>query len=391
MCDPFALLECQKVVLHCVNSRSRSPCVLLAFFILRGLSRDHAVKWLEVAFHKQRPTIARKSLEFPNFTKFHNLTLALERNVSLLSVRQRIMENICSNFPLRLVSRDLLSDGLSQTNIGRQPAARPPPTDRADRTLHCTSFLPSREELYQADWTTPRSASLQWKNKHKHHLLPSSVADVMTLHDREQRQDGSTRSKSKKRQRVTEENEEDKEEEEEIEQAAQETTKKKAKVTNEAARTMTLDCRHQMVTHIMNFFERANPAVKHQRSKVRWNVLNENTRKKCCKRFEYFLFRNAPSMAVYSELSSLKRRLNGAALFLFQTNTATEKKKAEKFNVIIIIEPFGPDSTGTVTISKSSRGGRYSTHARKVEASQATEERVLELGKASSITSCATD
>jgi hypothetical protein len=73
-----------KVIVYCANARSRSPNTILSFFLLRGLKRDHAVKWLTVVFKRRRPSIAwdSKTYErFPDFNKFRTLTCALEKDV----------------------------------------------------------------------------------------------------------------------------------------------------------------------------------------------------------------------------------------------------------------------------------------------------------------------
>jgi hypothetical protein len=59
-----ALMSGNKVVVFCRNGRSRSPCVILAFFLMRGMSRDHAVEYLTLAFQLQRPTITSISINF---------------------------------------------------------------------------------------------------------------------------------------------------------------------------------------------------------------------------------------------------------------------------------------------------------------------------------------
>ena len=59
-----ALMKTKRVVVYCKNGRSRSPCVILAFFLLRGMSRDHAVEYLTLAFQTQRPTIYERSANF---------------------------------------------------------------------------------------------------------------------------------------------------------------------------------------------------------------------------------------------------------------------------------------------------------------------------------------
>ena len=59
-----ALMKTKRVVVYCKNGRSRSPCVVLAFYLLRGMSRDHAVEYLTLAFITQRPTIYERSANF---------------------------------------------------------------------------------------------------------------------------------------------------------------------------------------------------------------------------------------------------------------------------------------------------------------------------------------
>ena len=83
------------VVVHCKNGRSRSPTVILAHFIISGMKREFATDWLEHAFQAQRPTIASKSCDFPNFSKFFNVTVALAKDVSESApwISQRIAEN----------------------------------------------------------------------------------------------------------------------------------------------------------------------------------------------------------------------------------------------------------------------------------------------------------
>jgi len=59
-----ALMKTKRVVVYCKNGRSRSPCVILAFYLLRGMTRDHAVEYLTLAFQTQRPTIHERSANF---------------------------------------------------------------------------------------------------------------------------------------------------------------------------------------------------------------------------------------------------------------------------------------------------------------------------------------
>jgi hypothetical protein len=64
--------------------------------LLRGVSLDHATQWLSTAFQTQRPTIALKSANFPNFAKFANIAThlhdAVQENQDWL--QNRIMQNV---------------------------------------------------------------------------------------------------------------------------------------------------------------------------------------------------------------------------------------------------------------------------------------------------------
>ena len=71
------LLVHKKVVIFCKNGRSRSPNVVLAFLLLRGMTRDDAVGWLTLANRTQRPHISRTSAAFPNFVSGEVLVVLL--------------------------------------------------------------------------------------------------------------------------------------------------------------------------------------------------------------------------------------------------------------------------------------------------------------------------
>ena len=76
----LSLLKYDTFVLCCKNGRSRSPNVILAFLVIfRGMSNAMASPWLTALFKSQRPTIASKSAEFPNFGKFFNAFNEIER------------------------------------------------------------------------------------------------------------------------------------------------------------------------------------------------------------------------------------------------------------------------------------------------------------------------
>ena len=70
----------QPIVVHCRNSRSRSPAVLVSFFSLfRGLPMERAGSWVSHAFREQRTCVAsRSSTEFPSLWKFQGCREGLE-------------------------------------------------------------------------------------------------------------------------------------------------------------------------------------------------------------------------------------------------------------------------------------------------------------------------
>ena len=116
----FHLCKNGKVVIFCKNGRSRSPNIILALLLLRGLNQDHAVSWLNTAFAKQRPTIANKSANFPNFAKFYNVTLTLARNIEQQEtwITQRISECL-ESVDLRQPQRTLKEKDIGKHLIRR--------------------------------------------------------------------------------------------------------------------------------------------------------------------------------------------------------------------------------------------------------------------------------
>ena len=93
----LALANRDKVVVHCKNGRSRSPCVILAFFmIFRGLRQSIGRKWLTPTFREQRPEIAKVSPQFPNFTKFSNVLEELQKQLENCEtwIYERVLCNV---------------------------------------------------------------------------------------------------------------------------------------------------------------------------------------------------------------------------------------------------------------------------------------------------------
>ena len=81
-----------EVVVHCTTG-IKGPTMILAFFLLRGLDRQHTMEWLTKAFQTQRPTVASSSVPFPNFGKFENILLALENSLQQPWLQSRIATN----------------------------------------------------------------------------------------------------------------------------------------------------------------------------------------------------------------------------------------------------------------------------------------------------------
>lgn len=75
-----ALEKGKKAVVFCKNGRSRSPCVVAAFYIIyRGLPLREIKMWFKELYPKQRPITAAKSSSFPNIEKFEAVLNLLER------------------------------------------------------------------------------------------------------------------------------------------------------------------------------------------------------------------------------------------------------------------------------------------------------------------------
>jgi hypothetical protein len=100
-CQMHIHLQKHKVVLvHCTSGRSKSPNVILAYFLLQGKDRQKSIRWLTTAFQNQRPTAASTIPgDFPNWNMFLNLTKKLENDLSTGKswIHARMSENIGKN------------------------------------------------------------------------------------------------------------------------------------------------------------------------------------------------------------------------------------------------------------------------------------------------------
>ena len=100
------------VVVHCKNGRSRSPTILLAFMMLRGILRPHAIAWLTKAFQVQRPTITARSAQFPNFVKFDNVTMHLDASLE----KEWLVIRVDQNFKVLLAASSSSSSTSTTSN-----------------------------------------------------------------------------------------------------------------------------------------------------------------------------------------------------------------------------------------------------------------------------------
>jgi hypothetical protein len=157
----YHLIRSGSVVVHCKNGRSRSPTVILAFMMLRGISRTHAIAWLNEAFRSQRKAIALRSAEFPNFAKFENITRKLNNSLQMEWLISRVDENF------KYISK--LSSSSSSSS----------------------SFSNPSEYLCGMRWTKPFATPKQWED-----ILPTtSFCDSLDKYDTATNVSGNTRKR----------------------------------------------------------------------------------------------------------------------------------------------------------------------------------------------------
>eukprot|EP00937_MAST-01D_sp_MAST-1D-sp2_P007653 g7653.t1 len=85
-------LQRPRVIVHCRNSRSRSPCVLAVFLaVFRGIVMPMAAEWVKQAFRQQRVSVARRdsTANFPNLIKFEAVRWAIEQQLDAVREHAR--------------------------------------------------------------------------------------------------------------------------------------------------------------------------------------------------------------------------------------------------------------------------------------------------------------
>ena len=122
----FHLRQSLNVVVYCKNG-SRSPTAILAFLMLRGIRREHALHWLFNAFRSQRPTFATNSTEFSKIVKFAQITIVLEKKIldqeENTTIQNRVRKNLLilsksnSSAPFSCLNRPSLDPSLHLCGI----------------------------------------------------------------------------------------------------------------------------------------------------------------------------------------------------------------------------------------------------------------------------------
>jgi hypothetical protein len=141
----------EHVIIHCLNSRSRSPSVLLAYFVLfRGIQLEKAKKWLHMAFQSQRPIITRVSSDVPKFFKFEDVIRSL-KNYNRLNARVRA---ICKGYAASQLrdARPIVSQALIALQLTKP--VRPAPN------VKCVAPL---QPLVNPPFANYWNAEVQWE------------------------------------------------------------------------------------------------------------------------------------------------------------------------------------------------------------------------------------
>lgn len=135
-----------EIILHCRNGRSRSPAVVMAFFVLfRGMTQQDVDRWFQIVFPSQRPETAKCSAPgiFPNTAKFANAIEFLSEHRNSESTRASVIENIELCQREGLIPDTLTVDDVKATLLAwlaaPQSLAIVPPD--CDRRLKPTSFF----------------------------------------------------------------------------------------------------------------------------------------------------------------------------------------------------------------------------------------------------------
>jgi hypothetical protein len=131
-------------IVYCKNSRTRSPTVIVVFFmIFRGYSMNEFCLLFKKTYPLQRPKKNNESLEFPNFLRFLN---ALEFLEEALACSTKTHRNFSIIYTVRDCSKHLLgNEELLQVKTfteGDLTKTIPIPVDDIPQGLPDSSFPP---------------------------------------------------------------------------------------------------------------------------------------------------------------------------------------------------------------------------------------------------------
>jgi hypothetical protein len=143
-------LQQDNCTINCINSRSRSPAVVAAFYILfRGCSAylDGLLVYLTSSMQQQRPVLAKRAADkkksFPNFDKFKSVLqhMCSEENVQSIA-------STCAKTVAAFNKTNRTSLELEQLRVGLAHLQSAPslPEEVKARKLPRCSFFPSNFE-----------------------------------------------------------------------------------------------------------------------------------------------------------------------------------------------------------------------------------------------------
>ena len=79
-------LQASNVVVHCCNTRSRTPAVVAVWLMVhRGFSLHTATRMLTELYEDQRPSIVSRSVDCPNFVRFQLLLERVEQSLQIMA------------------------------------------------------------------------------------------------------------------------------------------------------------------------------------------------------------------------------------------------------------------------------------------------------------------
>mmetsp|Transcript_11702 Transcript_11702/g.17575 ORF Transcript_11702/g.17575 Transcript_11702/m.17575 type:complete len:868 (+) Transcript_11702:37-2640(+) len=170
-------------LIYCKNGRSRSPCVVAAFFIIyRGLTLNEIEVWFKESYPAQRPVTDEISSNFPNLDKFKGILTLLETCLSnpKESIRGFNLAASVANcsemlgYPLILATRPAAAANL--TNL--DPLCFPPSMRHIFQRTSTSSPSHKRMTRGAKKRAQERVAGIPSRQKARVSLSPSNAARI---------------------------------------------------------------------------------------------------------------------------------------------------------------------------------------------------------------------